>query len=83
VLELYETSNVPQETPQSFVVLGLVHSDASQLVAKHLEIVSVPHTIVARAWKRAGLQPHRLERYLRSTDPISKRRRRRSLGSTW
>jgi transposase len=31
--------------------------------------VGVPHTIVARAWKRAGLQPHRLERYLRSTDP--------------
>ena len=31
--------------------------------------LGVPHTIVARAWKRAGLQPHRLERYLRSTDP--------------
>jgi transposase len=33
------------------------------------EQLNVPHTIVARAWKRAGLQPHRLERYLRSTDP--------------
>lgn len=33
------------------------------------ERLGVPHTIVARAWKRAGLQPHRLERYLRSTDP--------------
>jgi hypothetical protein len=33
------------------------------------ETLGVPHTIVARAWKRAGLQPHRLERYLRSTDP--------------
>ena len=33
------------------------------------EKLDVPHTIVARAWKRAGLQPHRLERYLRSTDP--------------
>jgi transposase len=33
------------------------------------EKLAVPHTIVARAWKRAGLQPHRLERYLRSTDP--------------
>jgi transposase len=31
--------------------------------------LGVPHTVVARAWKRAGLQPHRLERYLRSTDP--------------
>jgi transposase len=28
------------------------------------------HTLVARARKRAGLQPHRLERYLRSTDPL-------------
>jgi transposase len=33
------------------------------------EKLQIPHTIVARAWKRAGLQPHRLERYLRSTDP--------------
>ncbi len=33
------------------------------------EKLGVPHTIVSRAWKRAGLQPHRLERYLRSTDP--------------
>jgi transposase len=31
--------------------------------------LGVPHTVVQRAWKRAGLQPHRLERYLRSTDP--------------
>jgi transposase len=29
----------------------------------------VQHTIVARAWRDAGLQPHRLERYMRSTDP--------------
>jgi transposase len=33
------------------------------------ERLGVQHTLVARAWKRAGLQPHRLERYLRSTDP--------------
>lgn len=33
------------------------------------ERLGLPHTIVARAWQRAGLQPHRLERYLRSTDP--------------
>src|SRR5687767_4893122 len=31
--------------------------------------LGVQHTIVARAWQRAGLQPHRLERYMRSTDP--------------
>ena len=27
------------------------------------------HTFVQRAWKRAGLQPYRIERYMRSTDP--------------
>jgi transposase len=27
------------------------------------------HTFVQRAWQRAGLQPHRIERYMRSTDP--------------
>jgi transposase len=31
--------------------------------------LGVPHTLVARVWQRAGLQPHRLERYVRSTDP--------------
>jgi transposase len=31
--------------------------------------LGVQHTIVARAWRAAGLQPHRLERYMRSTDP--------------
>jgi hypothetical protein len=29
--------------------------------------LDLPHTTVARAWKRARLQLHRLERYLRST----------------
>src|SRR5204863_7423219 len=31
--------------------------------------LNVQHTIIARAWQHAGLQPHRLERYMRSTDP--------------
>jgi len=31
--------------------------------------LSVSHTLIAKAWQRAGLQPHRLERYVRSTDP--------------
>ncbi len=31
--------------------------------------LGIPHTVVQRAWRRAGVQPHRLERYLRSTDP--------------
>jgi transposase len=29
----------------------------------------VSHTLIAKAWQRAGLKPHRLERYVRSTDP--------------
>src|SRR5687768_1009861 len=39
---------------------------STRTLARHLGIT---HTAVARAWKRAGLQPHRLERYVRSNDP--------------
>jgi len=31
--------------------------------------LGVPHTIVQRAWHHFGLKPHRLDRYMRSTDP--------------
>jgi transposase len=31
--------------------------------------LGINHMVVARVWRRAGLQPHRLERYVRSTDP--------------
>ena len=31
--------------------------------------LGVPHMTIARAWRAANLQPHRLERYMRSTDP--------------
>jgi transposase len=44
---------------------GTTHWSTRRLGAK----LGVQHTIVARAWQRAGLQPHRLERYVRSTDP--------------
>jgi transposase/DNA-binding CsgD family transcriptional regulator len=40
---------------------------SSRKLARALKLSS--HTLVARAWQRAGLQPHRLERYMRSTDP--------------
>ena len=40
---------------------------SSRKLARALKLST--HTLVARAWKRAGLQPHRLERYMRSTDP--------------
>jgi transposase len=39
---------------------------STRTLGKHLK---VSHTIIARAWQRAGLQPHRLERYMRSNDP--------------
>ena len=39
---------------------------STRTLGKHL---GVPHTLVAQVWQRAGLQPHRLERYVRSTDP--------------
>ncbi|MDQ2667916.1 MAG: IS630 family transposase [Gemmatimonadota bacterium] len=32
-------------------------------------LIGVSHTTVAKVWQRAGLQPHRLERYLTSDDP--------------
>jgi transposase len=40
---------------------------SARKLAAHLKLSS--HTFVSRAWKRAGLQPHRIERYMRSTDP--------------
>lgn len=39
---------------------------STRTLAKQLGIT---HTLVQRVWQRAGLQPHRLERYVRSTDP--------------
>jgi transposase len=45
---------------------GSTHWSTRKL-AKALKLSS--HTFVQRAWQRAGLQPHRLERYMRSTDP--------------
>ena len=44
---------------------GATHRSTRSLGRK----LGVQHTIVARAWHHAGLQPHRLERYMRSTDP--------------
>lgn len=31
--------------------------------------LGIPHMLVARTWARAGLRPHRLERYMASNDP--------------
>jgi len=39
---------------------------STRSLAKRLH---VPHTLVQRVWQRAGLQPHRVERYMRSNDP--------------
>jgi transposase len=44
---------------------GSTHWSTRKL-AKALHIT---HTMVATVWQRAGLKPHRLDRYTRSTDP--------------
>jgi transposase len=36
---------------------------------KLAKVLRVRHTMVATVWQRAGLKPHRLERYTRSPDP--------------
>ena len=33
-------------------------------------LIGVSHVTVARVWQRAGLKPHRLERYLASDEPV-------------
>src|SRR4029078_9029000 len=32
-------------------------------------VLKIHHNLVAKAWQRAGLQPHRFERYMKSDDP--------------
>src|SRR5712691_6909057 len=32
-------------------------------------VLKIHHNLVAKAWRRAGLQPHRFERYMESDDP--------------
>lgn len=39
---------------------------SSRKLARHL---GVSHMMVARVWRRAGLKPHRIERYMSSADP--------------
>src|SRR5262249_503671 len=33
------------------------------------EHLGLGHTLIARVWQRAGLKPHRMERYMASDDP--------------
>jgi hypothetical protein len=44
--------------------------------------MKVSHTLIAKVWKRAGLKPHRFERYMASGDPPSSRRPQMSSVST-
>ena len=50
---------------QQAPVDGSTHWTTRKL-ARHL---SVSHSRVARVWARAGIQPHRLRRYMASKDP--------------
>ena len=36
---------------------------------KLAHLLEIHHNLVAKAWRRAGLQPHRFERYMQSDDP--------------
>ena len=36
---------------------------------KLAKVLGISHVLVARIWRRAGLQPHRFERYMLSDDP--------------
>lgn len=49
---------------------GSTHWSVRKL-ARHL---GISHMMVARVWQRAGLQPHRIERYMLSTDPEFERK---------
>src|SRR5260370_23168439 len=42
--------------------------------------MGLPHMTVARAWQRAGLKPHRIERYMASNDPDFQRKAADILG---
>jgi transposase len=44
---------------------GATHWSSRKLAAE----LGVSHMMVARVWERAGLRPHRLERYMASDDP--------------
>lgn len=38
-------------------------------VRRLAKVLGVPHMTVARVWARAGIKPHRIERYMASNDP--------------
>jgi transposase len=44
---------------------GSTHWSTRKLAA----VLGISHVLVARVWRRAGLQPHRFERYMLSDDP--------------
>jgi len=44
---------------------GSTHWSTRRLADK----LGVTHTLVQRAWARAGIKPHRIKRYMRSNDP--------------
>jgi transposase len=53
------------EATRHVPVGGATHWSTRKLAA-HLE---VSHMMVARVWRKHGLQPHRMERYMASDDP--------------
>jgi len=61
-------ARILQLTEQVAPPAPLTHWTAPRLAAR----VGVSASTVLRVWQRAGLQPHRLKRYVVSTDPVFK-----------
>ncbi len=47
---------------------------------KLAKVLGISHVLVARVWRRAGLQPHRVDRYCSPTTRRLSRKRPMSLG---
>jgi transposase len=57
---------------------GSTHWSTRKLAAQ----LGVSHMRVARVWAKHGIKPHRLDRYMASNDPTSRRRQPTSSAST-
>jgi transposase len=48
---------------------GSTHWSTHWSTRKLGRLLKIHHNLVGKAWRRAGLQPHRFERYMQSDDP--------------
>jgi len=55
---------IPEQTRQA-PADGGTHWSTRKLA----RVLQIHHNLVAKAWRRAGVKPHRFERYTQSDDP--------------